>query len=76
MTINLSDEMIEKITCMATGRLHDLNAKENAVKNSIAVGETQIRRKRIQLKDIEKAKADADEVHDLFLGLLEEIKNK
>lgn len=76
MTINLSDEMIEKITCMVAGRLHDLKAKEDAVKNSIAVGETQIRRKHIQLKDIEKAKADAEEVHALFLELLEKVESK
>ena len=76
MEINLSEEMIEKITYVSAGRLSDLKAKEEAVKNIMAVGETQIRRKRMQLKDIEKAKADAEEVHALFLGLLEELENK
>ena len=76
MEINLSEEMIEKITCVSAGRLSDLKAKEEAVKNSMAVGETQIRRKHMQLKDIEKAKADAEEVHALFLELLEEVENK
>ena len=66
MEINLSEEMIEKITYVSAGRLSDLKAKEEAVKNSMAVGETQIRRKRMQLKDIEKAKTDAGEVHALF----------
>ena len=76
MEINLSEEMIEKITYVSAGRLSDLKAKEEAVKNSMAVGETQIRRKRMQLKDIEKAKADAEEVHALFLELLEELESR
>ena len=76
MEINLSEEMIEKITYVSVGRLSDLKAKEEAVKNSMAVGETQIRRKRMQLKDIEKAKADAEEVHALFLDLLAEVESR
>lgn len=72
MEINLSEEMIEKIACVANGRINDLKSKEKLIKDSMAVGETQIRRKHMQLKDIEKAKADAEEVHDLFLELLEE----
>ena len=76
MEINLSAEMIEKITFVSAGRLSDLKAKEEAVKNSMAVGETQIRRKHMQLKDIEKAKSDAEEVHTLFLELLEEVESK
>ena len=76
MKINLSEEMIEKITYVSAGRLSDLKAKEEAVKNSMAVGETQIRRKHMQLKDIEKAKSDAEEVHALFLEMLEEVESK
>ena len=76
MEINLSTEMIEKITYVSAGRLSDLKAKEEAVKNSMAVGQTQIRRKHKQLKEIEKAKADAEEVHALFLELLEEVESK
>ena len=76
MEINLSVEMIEKITFVSAGRISDLKAKEEAVKNSMAVGETQIRRKHMQLKDIEKAKADAEEVHALFLELLEEVESR
>ena len=76
MEINLSVEMIEKITFVSAGRISDLKAKEDAVKNSMAVGETQIRRKHMQLKDIEKAKADAEEVHALFLEMLEEVESK
>lgn len=76
MEINLSTEMIEKITFVTAGRISDLKAKEEAVKNSMAVGETQIRRKHMQLKDIEKAEADAEEVHTLFLELLEEVESK
>ena len=76
MEINLSTEMIEKITFVSAGRISDLKAKEEAIKNSMAVRETQIRRKHMQLKDIEKAKADAEEVHALFLELLEEVESK
>ena len=76
MEINLSAEMIEKIAFVSAGRLSDLKAKEEAVKNSMAVGQTQIRRKHMQLKDIEKAKADAEEVHALFLDLLKAIENR
>lgn len=75
MEINLSAEMIEKITYVSAGRLNDLKEKEEAVKNSIWVGETQIRRKHMWLKDIEKAKAEAEEVHALFLELLEEVES-
>ena len=76
MEINLSTEMIEKIAFVSSGRISDLKAKEEAVKNSMAVGKTQIRRKHMQLKDIEKAKEDAREVHALFLELLEEVESK
>lgn len=76
MEINLSAEMIEKITYVSAGRLSDLKAKEEVVKNSMAVGQTQIRRKHMQLKDIEKAKVDAEEVNALFLELLEEVESK
>ena len=76
MEINLSAEMIEKIAYVSAGRISDLKVKEKAVKDSMAVGETQIRRKHMQLKDIEKAKADAEEVHALFLELLEEVENQ
>lgn len=76
MEIHLSTEMIEKIAFVSAGRLSDLKAKEEAVKNSMAVGQTQIRRKHMQLKDIEKSKADAEEVHALFLELLEEVESK
>lgn len=74
MEINLSAEMIEKIAYVSAGRLSDLKEKEKIVKGSMAVGETQIRRKRMQLKDIEKAKVYAEEVHDLFLELLKEVE--
>lgn len=76
MEINLSSEMIEKVTCVAFGRLNDLKARESIVKESIAVGKRQIARKKIILNDIEKAKEDAKEVHTLFLELLEQLENE
>lgn len=72
MEINLSAEMIEKITCVVFGRIHDLTEKEKAIKESIAVGETKIRQKRMQLKEIENAKTDAEEVYNLFSKIMEE----
>lgn len=74
MEINLSTEMIEKIVYVSAARLMDLKIKEKNIKDTIAIGETQIRRKQIHLKDIEKSKADAEDVHALFLELLEEEK--
>ena len=73
MEINLSEEMIEKITLVSAGRLSDLKEREETVKNSMAVGKTQIRRKHMWLKDIEKAKADAEEVQALFWELWKEV---
>lgn len=74
MTINLSEEMIYKITCVAFGRLQGLNEKEEAWKNSMAVGQSQIAKKHLMLNEIENAKEDAKEVHELFLELLEQIE--
>ena len=64
MEINLSNEMIYKITCVAFSNMQALKEKEERVKNSMAVGERQIARKHHLLKDIEKAKEDAKEVHE------------
>lgn len=72
MEINLSNEMIYKITCVAFSNIQALKEKEEQVKNSMAVGERQIARKYLLLKDIEKAKADAEEIHTLFSEMLEE----
>lgn len=74
MNINLSEEMIEKITFVAFGRIHDLQEKEKAIKDSIAVGKTQIARKQNLLKTLKKAKEDANDVHSLFLELLNQIE--
>lgn len=73
MNINLSEEMIYKISCVAFGRIHDLNEKEQNVKDCIWVGERQIAKYHILLNDIDKAREDAKEVHSLFLELLEQI---
>lgn len=74
MGINLSDEMIYKVVCVATGRLRDLRQKEVAVKTEMTVGESQIRRKRNTLNAIEKAKTDAAEVYDLFSSLMNDAE--
>ena len=74
MEINLSQEMIEKITCVAFGRVQDLKQKEKETHERIAVGERQIARKHLLIKDIQRARADAEEVHELFLSMLEELQ--
>lgn len=71
MEINLSNEMIEKITCVAFGRIQDLKRKEKETKESLAVGERQIARKHLLIKEIQKARADAEDVHELFSSMLE-----
>ena len=76
MEINLSKEMIEKVVYVSAGRLNDLKAKEEAVKNSIAVGETQIRRKHMQLKDIEKAKDMTREEAEILSNRLSHLTQK
>ena len=74
MKIELNEEMIYKISCVAFGRKQDLKEKEKNTKEWMAVGERQIAKKRLMLNDIEKAKADAEEVHEMFLALLNEIE--
>ena len=74
MEINLSQEMIEKITCVAFGRVQDLKQKEKETHERIAVGERQIARKHLLIKDIQSARADAEEVYELFLSMLEELQ--
>lgn len=74
MEIKLSAEMIEKICCVAFGRIHDLEEKEKIVKESMAVGKVNINKKHIQLKDIQKSKEDAEDIYSLFLEVLNEIK--
>ena len=71
MEINLSNEMIEKITCVAFGRIQDLKQKEKEANERLAVGERQIARKHLLIKEIQKARADAEDVHNLFLSMLE-----
>lgn len=73
MTINLSEEMIYKISCLAFGRKQELKQKRELVKNSIEVGKHNIRRKHMQLQAIEKSLAEAEEIHELFVELYEQI---
>ena len=74
--VTTGDKIVKGTLDIDISRLSDLKEREETVKNSMAVGETQIRRKHMWLKDIEKAKADAEEVHALFLKLLEEVESK
>lgn len=73
MEINLSEEMIEKICRVSFGRMQDLKEKEKITRDSIAVGQANIRRKHIHLKDIETAMEEANKVHELFFELLKQI---
>lgn len=74
MEINLSTEMLYKITCVAFGRLQALEKEEENVKDWMAVGERQIAKKHLMLKNIKEAQEDAKEVHKLFLELLEQTE--
>lgn len=67
MEINLSEEMIRKVTEISFARINELKRK-------IADNEKPTtQRKRIYLYDLNKALEDAKEVHDLFSQLLEEV---
>ena len=72
MEINLSNEMIEKITCVANGRVRELHRKIKEANEMDAVLDREKARKNILLNDLNKALAEAEEVHSLFFGLLSE----
>jgi biotin synthase-related radical SAM superfamily protein len=71
MLVDLSEEMIAKVCLIAFSYKQDLREKEKLTKECIAVGQDAIKRKHILLNGIKKAKQDADDVHKLFLELLE-----
>lgn len=66
MEINLSEEMIRKVTEMSFARINELKRKIEDNEKPAS------QRKRIYLYDLNKALEDAKEVHDLFSQLLEE----
>lgn len=74
MEINLSNEMIEKITRVAFGRYQSLRRHIEEVEAEETTNHRENARKNILLKDLNRAKEDADEVHKLFLELLEQIE--
>lgn len=81
MEINLSNEMIEKIISVALGRLEKLRDEEQNAKEWIKVRsaferEENLKNAYIYLENIEKAKEDAKEVHELFFELLKEVTSK
>lgn len=65
MTVNLSDEMIEKVVELAYGRICDLKQKQEMVMHS-NIG---ARRQFAQLREINNELLDAKEVHSLFIEL-------
>ena len=76
MEINLSKEMIEKITCAAFGRFQDLRRKIEKTNSKEATTEREKAFKNLYLKDLNKALSESEEVHSLFLELLEQIENE
>ena len=70
MEINLSNEMIEKITCVAFGRVNQLKRNIEEENNKNAITEREKRVKSIYLKALNKALLDAKEVHETFLEML------
>lgn len=73
MNINLSEEMIEKITCVAFGRVNHLKRTIEKESKVEVMTEREKARKRIVMKDLEKALEDAKEVHEMFLELLQQL---
>ena len=71
MTINLSDEMIKKITCISFGRVRELRRKIKEAEQMENTTQRQATKKSIYLKDLNKALEDAKEVHNMFLEMLE-----
>ena len=76
MEINLSEEMIEKITCTAWGRVRELKRKIDDAEKEKAENSREEVRKNILIKDLKKALADAEEVHELFIAMLNEIEGQ
>lgn len=74
MEINLSEEMIEKITCTAWGRVRSLKRQINEAETMKTTNSREEVRKNILLKDLNKALTDAEEVHELFISMLNEIE--
>jgi hypothetical protein len=73
MTINLSNEMIEKITSVSAWRTRDLHHEIKKANDMDAVTDREKVKKRILLKDLNKYLEDAEEVYDLFFELLQQI---
>lgn len=76
MEINLSAEMIEKVTCTAWGRVRELNRKIEEESKKEVKTEREQARQNILLNDLRKALADAEEVHQLFISMLNEIEGQ
>ena len=71
MEINLSNEMIEKITCVSFGRVRELRRKIEEVSKMEDSTQREHAKKTIYLKDLNRALEDAKEVHSTFLEMLE-----
>lgn len=76
MEINLSAEMIEKITCTAFMGRQTLRKQIEEVEAEEATTERAKAKKRILLNDLRKALSSAEEVHELFLAMLNEIEGQ
>lgn len=76
MEINLSAEMIEKVTCTAWGRVRDLKRKIEEQSKVATMTERETKRKEMLLKSLNKALTDAEEVHQLFISMLNEIEGE
>ena len=73
MEMNLSYEMIEKITCTAWGRVRELKRKIEEVSKQEVSTEREQAKKTILLNDLNRALSDAEEVHQLFISTLNEL---
>ena len=69
MVINLSEEMIEKVVCVAYGRIRSLELRKKEIERSRVID----RRKQQQLKDIDSAIEEAEEIHSMFIEFAEQF---
>ena len=73
MEINLSYEMIEKVTCTAYARINELKKKIEKESQKEVATERALTRKNLLIKELKKSLSDAEEVHQLFISMLNQL---
>ena len=76
MEINLSNEMIEKITRTAWARVRQLKRDISNEEQKESENYRESAKKKIYLNDLRKSLSDAEDVHELFLELLNQLEEQ